>query len=166
MPVSRPNEIDSSFERIRANIAPDNPSNIPDFCRLSLFLSLSLCSKNYSSKYNFCNNYRMCYKGYIKECLIYCRVRLERKICDAFNSKGVHLNRPISRKLVGALRFIRLIRQNSTTFPLQIEWNTWGDMCLQEKWMDFLSPLYISFSYPRVIKRALNRTFISITTPE
>lgn len=42
MPVSRPNEIDSSFERIRANIAPDNLSNTPDFCPLTLFLSLSL----------------------------------------------------------------------------------------------------------------------------
>lgn len=149
MPVSRPNEIDSSFERIRANIAPDNPSNIPDFCRLSLFLSLSLCSKNYSSKYNFCNNYRMCYKGYIKECLIYCRVRLERKICDAFNSKGVHLNRPISRKLVGALRFIRLIRQNSTTFPLQIEWNT-GGTCVYKKNGWIFCPRYISHLVIRV----------------
>lgn len=43
MPVSRPNEIDSSFERIRGNIAPDNLSNIPDFCRLLSFsLSLSV----------------------------------------------------------------------------------------------------------------------------
>lgn len=30
-----------------------------------------------------------------------CKIELERKICDAFNSKGVHLNRPISWKLVG-----------------------------------------------------------------
>lgn len=52
MPVSRPNEIDSSFERIRGNIAPDNLSNIPDFCRLLSF-SLSLCPKNYSSNITF-----------------------------------------------------------------------------------------------------------------
>lgn len=52
MPVSRPNEIDSSFERIR-NIAPvsDILSNIPDFCRVLCSLSLSLSHKKLFVEY-------------------------------------------------------------------------------------------------------------------